>query len=137
MKIVSACLTGVECRWDEKSRPCEKVIEMIKKGEAIPVCPEQLGGLSTPRTPSEQKGDNVFDAKGNDVTKQFYKGACEALKIAKLANCSEAITKSKSPSCGCGKIYDGSFSDTLIDGDGVFVRLLKENGIKVLTEKDI
>lgn len=137
MKIVSACLAGIKCRWDGGARPCQKVIELIKKGEAIPVCPEQLGGLSTPRVPAEQRGDKVFSKESKDVTAQFIKGAEESLKIAKLVNCKEAILKSKSPSCGSGMIYDGSFSGKLIKGDGVFTKLLKKNNIKVFTEKDI
>lgn len=137
MIIVSACLAGINCRWDGEARPNPKIIEMIKDGKAIPVCPEQLGGLPTPRTPSEQKGDKVFAKDGNDVTVQFRKGAEEILKIAKMINCNQAIFKSKSPSCGCGKIYDGSFFGKLIDGDGVTAKLLKENNIKVITEEEI
>jgi len=137
MIIVSACLAGINCRWDGEARPNPKILEMIKAGKAIPVCPEQLGGLPTPRTPSEQKGDKVFAKDGNDVTVQFRKGAEEILKIAKMINCNQAIFKSKSPSCGCGKIYDGSFFGKLIDGDGVTAKLLKENNIKVITEEEI
>jgi len=136
MKLVSACLAGVKCRWNGQSKPCQKVIELVKKGKAILICPEQLGGLPTPRTPSEQRGDKVFTKDGKDVTAEFEKGAEEALKIAKLANCKEAILKSKSPSCGSGKVYDGTFSGVLVDGDGVFSALLKKNGIKVLTEDE-
>ena len=137
MKLVSACLAGVKCRYDGEAKTCQKVIELVKQGGAIPVCPEQLGGLTTPRTPSEQKGDKVITNKGEDVTLQFEKGAEEALKIAKLANCSEAILKAKSPSCGSSKVYDGSFSGKLVDGDGVFVKLLRKNNIKIYTEEDI
>lgn len=137
MKIVSACLAGIKCRWDGEARPCQKVIELIKQGKAIPVCPEQLGGLTTPRFPAEQKGDRVFTKSKEDVTAQFKKGAKEALKVALLANCDEAIIKSKSPSCGSGKVYDGTFSGKLIDGDGVFAKILKKNNIKVFSENDI
>jgi len=137
MKIVSACLAGIKCKWDGKSKSCQKVIELVRQGKAIPVCPEQLGGLTTPRAPAEQTGNKVFTKDGEDVTVQFEKGAKEALKIAKLANCNEVILKSKSPSCGSGKIYDGTFSGKLIDGDGVFVKILKKNNIKVLTEDEI
>jgi len=136
MKIVSACLVGIKCRWDGKAKPCQKVIDLVKQGKAIFVCPEQLGGLTTPRIPAEQKNNKVFTKEGKDVTVQFKKGAEEALKIAKLENCNEAILKSKSPSCGSGKIYDGTFSGKLIDGDGVFAKLLKKNGIKVISEED-
>jgi len=137
MKIVSACLAGINCRWDGESRPCQKVVDLVKQGKAIPVCPEQLGGVTTPRTPAEQKDEKVFTKTGEDVTSQFEKGAEEALKIALLSNCDEAIIKSKSPSCGCGKVYDGTFSGKLIDGDGVFAKILKKNNIKVFSENDI
>ncbi|MBU2589614.1 MAG: DUF523 domain-containing protein [Nanoarchaeota archaeon] len=137
MKIVSACLAGIKCRWDGKARPCLKVIELVKQGKAIPVCPEQLGGLTTPRTPAEQKNDKIFTKDGKDVTAQFERGAEEALKIAKLANCNEAIVKSKSSSCGSGKVYDGTFSGKLINGDGVFAKILKKNNIKLFTENEI
>jgi uncharacterized protein YbbK (DUF523 family) len=137
MKIVSACLAGVKCRWDGDSRPCQKVIDLVKEGKAIPVCPEQLGGLTTPRIPCEQKGNKVFAKDGKDMTDFFEKGAEEALKIAKLTGCKEAILKSKSPSCGSGRVYDGTFSGKLIEGDGVFAKLLKKNNIKVLTEEEI
>ena len=137
MKIVSACLAGINCRWDGEARPCQKVVDLVKQGKAIPVCPEQLGGLTTPRTPAEQKANKVFTKTGEDVTTQFERGAEEALKIALLANCDEAIIKSKSPSCGCGKVYDGTFSGNLIDDDGVFAKILKKNNIKVYSENDI
>ena len=137
MKLVSACLAGVKCRYDGSAKPCKKVIELVKKGQAIPVCPEQLGGLPTPRIASEQKGNKVFNKEGKDLTKEFEKGAQEALNIAKIAGCKEAILKSKSPSCGFGLIYDGSFTGTLIKGDGVFAELLKANNIKVMTEEEI
>ena len=137
MKIVSACLAGIKCRWDGEAIPSQKVIELVKQGKAIPVCPEQLGGLATPRTPAEQKGDKILTKDGKDVTFQFKRGAEEILKIAQMFNCKEAILKSKSPSCGSGKIYDGSFSGRLTDGDGILAKLLKKNKIKVLTEEDI
>lgn len=137
MKLVSACLAGIKCTWDEGSRPCQKVIELVKQGKAIPVCPEQLGGLPTPRIPAEQKGDKVFNKEGKDVTSEFENGAKETLKIAQRFDCKEAILKFKSPSCGSGKIYDGTFSKRLIDGDGVTAALLKKNGIKVISEEDI
>lgn len=99
--------------------------------------PEQLAGLTTPRTPAEEKDGKIITKDGKDLTKEFQKGAQEALKIVKLSNCKEAILKAKSPSCGCGKVYDGSFTGKLISGDGVFTKLLKENNIKVITEEDL
>jgi len=137
MKLVSSCLAWVKCRWDGKARPCQKVIELIKQNEAIPVCPELLGGLAIPRMSAEQRDGKVFTKDGKDVTGQYERGAEEALKIAKLTNCNEAILKSKSPSCGSGKIYDGTFSGNLVYWDGVFTKLLEKNNIKVSTEEEI
>lgn len=147
MKLVSACLAGINCMWNGKSKPCQEVINLVKQGKAIPVCPEQLGGLKTPRIPQEIQGGtgkDVLDGKckvmnknREDVTQQFIKGAEETLKIAELAGAKEFIAKSKSPSCGCGVTYDGTFSGTLIKGDGVTVAFLKRKGINVVTEEEI
>lgn len=137
MKIVSACLAGINCKWSGDSNSCQEVVELVEKGEVIPVCPEQLGGLSTPRNKAERMGDKVITKEGKDVTSEFQKGAQEAMKIAKLAGCDEAILKAKSPSCGVGRIYDGTFSKNLIDGDGIFAEMLKMNDIKVFTEEDL
>ncbi|MBW6451379.1 MAG: DUF523 domain-containing protein [DPANN group archaeon] len=135
MKLVSACLAGINCRWNGKAKPCQKVIELVRQGKAIPVCPEQLGGLTTPREASEQRGDKVFTKEGKDLTHPFEKGAEEGLKIAKLANCNEAILKANSQSCGSSKVFDGTFSGNLAEGDGVFAKLLKKNNIKVVSEE--
>ena len=131
IKIVSACLAGLKCRYDGASKERQEIVDMVAAGEAIPVCPEQLGGLPTPRTPAEIKGEKVISVKGEDVTLNYELGASEALKIAQMVKCEEAILKSKSPMCGCGEIYDGSYSGKTIKGDGVFARLLKRAGIKV------
>lgn len=131
MKIVSACLAGFHCRFDCGSKEREEIKRMVHNGEAIPVCPEQMGGLSTPREPSEMVGDKVVSKSGVDVTQEFQRGAEEALKMAILVNAQEAYLKSRSPSCGSGQIYDGSFSGRLVEGDGVFTKLLKERGIKI------
>ena len=132
--------------WNNESKPCKKIIDLVKQGKAILVCPEQLGGLKTPRIPQEIQGgtgEDVLDGKckvinknGEDVTQQFIKGAKETLKIAKLAGAKKFIAKSKSPSCGCGTTYDGTFSGTLIKGDGVTAAFLKRKGINVVTEKE-
>ena len=103
----------------------------------IPVCPEQLGGLSTPRIPSERRGERVVNRAGEDVTSQFIRGAEEALRIAKLYGCQVAVLKERSPSCGCGRIYDGTFSGKLTDGDGVTAELLRREGIKVYGESQV
>ena len=136
MIIVSACLAGIECRYDGSGKPCQKVIDLIEQGKAIPVCPEQLGGLPTPRDPVEIVGDKVLTKDGEDKTEDFIKGAEEAMKIVEMANCTEAILKTKSPSCGCGKIYDGTFAGKIKDGDGIFTKMLKEKEIKCTTEED-
>lgn len=137
MKLVSACLIGIKCRYDGKSSLNWKYLKLFKKGELIPVCPEQLGGLSTPREKAEiQKSGRVLTKSSRDVTENFLKGARETLKIAKALGIKEAILKTKSPSCGSGLIYDGTFSKKLIKGDGVTTALLKKNKIKVYTEFD-
>ena len=110
---------------------------MSKREILIPVCPEQLGGLPTPREPSEQKGKKVVTKLGKDVTKNFKNGAKEVLKLAKRFNIKEAILKQRSPSCGCGQIYDGTFTGTIIKGDGVTAALLKKNRIKIISEEDL
>lgn len=137
MKIVSACLLGINCRYDDKSKPNEKVLLLSKEETLIPICPEQLGGLPTPREIHEIKNSRAISKSGIDNTNYFLKGAQEALKIAKLFNCKEAILKSKSPSCGYGLIYDGTFSGKLIKGDGVTTSLLKQNGIKVISDEEL
>ncbi len=146
--MVSACLLGIKCAWDGGDRyRNKKVIELLRKETLIPVCPEQLGGLATPREFQEIEkgnGDDVLDGRsrvknkiGQDVTRQFTRGAKEALEITKQYSIKEFIAKSNSPSCGCGSIYDGSFSRKLIQGDGVTVALFKRNGIKVISENNI
>lgn len=137
MKLCSACLLGLKCRYDGKSKPDKKVLNLAAKEILIPVCPEQLGGLSTPRKPAEQKGNKVVTKDGDDVTFNFIKGAKQVLKVAKLFNIKSVILKQRSPSCGCGQIYDGTFSGTIIKGDGITTKFLKENGIEVRTEGDL
>lgn len=132
--LVSACLLGERCRYDGKSKPCDEVIKLNEKYNLIPVCPEVLGGLETPRTPCEIQNDRVISADGIDRTREYINGAEIALKIAKQNNCKSAILKSKSPSCGKGKIYDGTFSGTLTDGNGITAQLLSDYGIKVYNE---
>lgn len=133
--LVSACLLGTNCKYSGGNNYREEVMEYLKDYEIIPICPEQLGGLPTPRPASEIIGDKVINNEGTDVTSNYQKGAEEALKIAKLLGIKKALLKAKSPSCGNGKIYDGTFSGTLIDGDGITTKLLKENNIEVITIK--
>ena len=137
MKIVSACLAGINCRFDGKNSANEKVMRLVKGGKAIPVCPEQLGGLSTPRENSEIRNGRVFTASGKDVTGAMQKGAEETLRIARIVGAKEAVLKGRSPSCGKGQIYDGSFSKKLVDGNGIAAELLMRNGLKVLTEEEL
>jgi len=134
--LCSACLLGIKRRYDGESKPNDGVLALMKKENLIPVCPEQLGGLPTPREPAEQKEDRVITKSGKDVTANFIKGAEQVLNLAKLFGIKKAILKQKSSSCGCGKIHDGTFSDTIIKGDGVATILLKKNGIEVKTEED-
>lgn len=130
--LVSACLLGEPCRYDGKSVPCREVIELSDRFELVPVCPEQLGGLPTPRTPSEVQPDGrVVDREGVDRTAAFRAGAESALAIAREHGCKCAILKENSPSCGSSCIYDGSFTGTLVPGEGVIAALLREAGIEV------
>ncbi len=135
--LVSACLLGTPCRYDGKSQPCQTVIELARECELVPVCPEQLGGLPTPRTPSEVQPDGrVLDAAGNDNTRAFQTGARKALEIAREHGCDRAILKENSPSCGVHRIYDGSFSGTLAPGMGKTAALLSQSGIALASESE-
>ena len=135
--LVSACFLGCPCRYDGKSKPCDAVLALMEEHTLIPVCPEQMGGLATPRPPAECKAEGVFTESGADVTVQYRRGAEEALRLAKLYGCTHAILKERSPSCGSSGIYDGSFSRTLIPGDGVTASLLRQNDITVLGESEV
>lgn len=137
MKLVSACLAGFNVRHDGSNKANKKVIELVKAGKAIVVCPEQLAGFSTPREKMEIRGGRVFTESGKDVTEQVRKGAQEVLRLAKLFGAKEAVLKSNSPSCGKGKIYDGTFSGKLTKGNGITAELLMKNGIKVLSEEGL
>ena len=135
--LVSACLLGCPCRYDGKSKPNAAVLSLMEEHTLIPVCPEQMGGLATPRVPAERNGADVFTQAGTNVTDQYRRGAEEALRLAKLSGCTCAILKERSPSCGSGEIYDGNFSRTLVAGDGVTAALLKQNGIAVYGESEV
>lgn len=146
MYLVSACLCGVDCKYNGKNNLNEKCLKLLREGKAILVCPEQMGGLTTPRIPSEVIGcskdiiecnkGKVLDKEGNDVSIQFIKGAEEALKIAKESGIKKAILKEGSPSCGSSFIYDGSFSSKKIKGEGITTYLLRKEGIKVISEEE-
>ena len=135
--LVSACLMGVNCRFDGKSNLMPRLEELMAKHDCIPVCAELYGGLSTPRTPAEICGDKLITRDGRDVTANFVKGAAEVARMAKIYDCKVAILKENSPSCGSGKVYDGTFSKTLVEGDGLTAKALKELGLTVYGESQI
>lgn len=134
--IVSACLLGVKCRFDGLGKENKSILDLKEKFDFIPVCPEILGGLPTPRVPSEIKLGKVINKEGIDVTDNYMRGALETLKICKVFDVDTAVLKSKSPSCGKGKVYDGTFSGNLVDGNGITTQLLIDNGINVYTEDE-
>lgn len=139
MKAISACMAGVPCRFDGKAKPVHTALELVERGEAILVCPEEMGGLSTPRPPAEIVGGDgedvlagrakVLTADGVDVTEQYVAGAKKAADVIEERKVNAALLKAKSPACGCSKIYDGNHSGTLVDGTGVFAAELKRRGI--------
>ena len=133
--LVSACLLGCPCRYDGASRPHPEVLALAERHALVPVCPEQLGGLPTPRPPAERRGDRVVTQSG-DVTEQYRRGAAEAVRLARLLRCDGAVLKEKSPSCGRGAIYDGTFTRTLTSGDGVTAEALLAAGIPVYGESE-
>ena len=151
MFIVSSCLIGNNCKYNGGNNYNEDVVEFCRNHEVILVCPETSGGLKAPRMPAEQQYINasdgnleirVIDKEGNDLTGNFHKGAVVSLELA-LKQADElgeeiegAILKANSPSCGSDNIYDGTFTGTLISGDGIFANLLKERGIPVMSEKN-
>ncbi|MBR3150144.1 MAG: DUF523 domain-containing protein [Eubacterium sp.] len=135
--LVSACLLGENCKYSGGNNKNEEVIALSKYFELIPVCPECFGGLTIPREPSEISGDRVLTKTGEDVTAEFVEGAEQTLYIAHEKNCPAALLKENSPSCGFGKIYDGSFSSKLTDGNGITAQLLNDNGIAVFGENAV
>ncbi len=137
--LISACLLGVACRYDGASRPLprETLDALRERFALVPVCPEQLGGLPTPRPPAERRDGGVFNAAGEDVTAEFRRGAAETRRFAALFGCKTALLKERSPSCGSGEIYDGSFRGTLRPGDGVTAAALREDGVAVYGESEL
>lgn len=139
MYIVSACLLGANCKYNGGSNDNEAVKDFCEGHMIMTVCPETEGGLEAPRPPAEQQGEKVVDREGKDLTAEFRSGA--EICLRKVLDSGEepelAILKANSPSCGSCFIYDGTFTGTLTEGDGVFTKLIKARGIKVLTEKDI
>jgi uncharacterized protein YbbK (DUF523 family) len=143
--LVSACLAGRACRYDGGANPDDEIARLVASGRAVLVCPEEDGGLPTPRPPAEivgGDGSDVLDGRaqvvtrdGRDVTDLYVAGAHRALEAARRAGATRAVLKARSPSCGVGAIYDGSFSRALAAGDGVTTALLRRNGIEVATEE--
>lgn len=147
MKLVSACLAGCRCRYDQQPRTHAAIVTLMAKGQAVPICPEQMGGLPTPRPPCEIVGGSgedvldgrarVVDCEGRDVTPAFLAGAQETLRIAHLVGASEAILKERSPSCGAYLVYDGSFTGIVRSGQGVTAALLRRNGVRVESDESL
>lgn len=145
--LVSACLAGVECTYKGEGKPRRWAIELVAAGRAVLVCPEVAGGLPIPRPEAEIEhgdGDAVLDgrarirtATGNDVTDAYIKGARIAVGTAKRSDAMLAVLKARSPSCGCGAIYDGTFSETLREGDGVAAAALRREGVSVVSDEQI
>lgn len=139
--LVSSCLAGMPCRYDGNARPDPAIVEAVRAGRAIPACAEQLGDLPTPRPPAEIVGGDggdvldgtaaVIDIHGKDVSAPFVRGAEIVADIAAKRGITEAVLQARSPSCGCGTVYDGSHSGELVSGDGVLTALLKRRGIRV------
>ena len=135
--LISACLLGAACRYDGGSNPVLSVEALMGRCQLVPVCPEQLGGLATPRPPAERRGDRVVTKTGTDVTEAYRRGAEETLRLCRLLGCEAAVLKERSPSCGYGEIYDGTHSGTLTAGEGATAALLAANGIPVYGESQI
>lgn len=135
--LVSACLLGQNCKYSGGSNYCPAVLNFVQGHRVIPVCPEVLGGLPTPRSPAEIVAGQVINRDGVSVDREFRTGAAKALEIAREQKADLAILQSRSPSCGVKEIYDGSFTGRKIPGQGVFAALLQEAGIPVLDAGDL
>lgn len=135
--LVSACLLGENCKYNGGNNYIPTIDALKEHFEIIPVCPEYFGGMEIPRPPSEIVGDRVLSKNGDDVTDYYNSGAEQCLYIAQEHNCPLAVLKERSPSCGCGKIYDGTFSGTVIEGNGITAQLLLDNDIQVFGESQI
>ncbi|HIS42713.1 MAG TPA: DUF523 domain-containing protein [Candidatus Limiplasma pullicola] len=135
--LVSACLMGFRCRYDGGTQRLACLDALRERHVLIPVCPEVMGGLPTPREPSEIRDGRVMSRDGRDVTLVFLRGAQEAARLAQACGCECALLKERSPSCGLGKVYDGTFTGTLTEGDGVCARLLTDRGVRVIGESGV
>lgn len=137
MILVSACLLGENCKYSGGNNYNEDVVRYLENKEYLPVCPEMAGGLKSPRAPAEIQNGRVVDEEGKDVNEAFLKGAEITLALAKGHQAELCILKANSPSCGCGTIYDGTFTHKQIPGNGITASLLLENGFSVITEEDL
>ncbi|OCL25699.1 hypothetical protein U472_15335 [Orenia metallireducens] len=142
MYLVSACLAGINCRYDGGNSKNEFVTKLVEEGKALPVCPEILGGLETPRVcceiiVDESRDEKIISKDGENFTNEFIKGARKTLEIAKIIGAEIAILQSRSPSCGYGFVYDGEFSGQLRKGNGFTADLLVRNNIAIYTDNDI
>jgi uncharacterized protein YbbK (DUF523 family) len=145
--LVSACLAGRACAYDGSHRADPEIVRLVREGRAVLVCPEEEGGLGTPRPAAEISGGSGADVldgsarvvadDGRDVTASYLDGARIAVDRAAENGCDAAILKARSPACGCGAVYDGSFSHTLTDGDGVATAALRRAGVEVWTEEEL
>ena len=135
--LVSACLIGENCKYDGKNNYSQKLMDFLKDKEYVAVCPEMLGGLKSPRIPCEIVNGVVMNRAGENVDKYFREGAQKALQIAKENNIDMAVLQQRSPTCGAGIIYDGTFSGNKIPGNGVFAQLMIDNGFKVIREDEL
>lgn len=134
--LVSACLLGFSCRYDGGSNPCPPLVQLHHQGLAVPICPESLSGLPVPRPPCERRRDRIISRAGEDVTVPFQRGASLAFAKALTSGCRSAVLKGRSPSCGVGHIYDGTFSRRLVDGNGLFAQMLLDAGWEVRSEDE-
>ena len=135
--LISACLAGVRCRYDGGGKALPELKELQARYQLLPLCPEQLGGLPTPRPPAERRGERVVTREGGDVTQAFQRGAAETLALAQRFGCRKALLKERSPSCGGGTIYDGAFTGGLKAGDGLTAQALKAAGVRVYGESEL
>lgn len=132
--VVSGCLAGLSCRYDGGSKPFEPVRRLVEEGRAVTACPESLSGLPVPRPPCEQRDGRVIMRTGEDVTEAFELGAERAMRIVRAHGCTAAILKARSPSCGFGQIYDGSFTGATCAGMGIWASRLREAGLTLYSE---
>lgn len=135
--LVSACLCGLPCRYDGTVAPLPAALELVRQGRALPVCPEQLGGLPTPRPAIELRQGRACDQAGRDLTEAVARGVQAAADLASLADCEAALLKARSPTCGVGRIYDGTFSGKLVPGDGMLAARLRDLGVLLISEEDL